>query len=269
MRVALSEVLGALSYALDITEGEPPGHAVRTTAIGMRLGEQIGLDEDAQSALFYALLLKDAGCSSNAVAALVAVRRARPPGQARDEAHRLVQQRGAGALHGPQRGARRGAARQGPPVAPPHAGGGGHARGDRHPLRARRRDRPHAGAPAGHRRPPSGRWTSTGTAPASRTACAGRRSRCWAASSAWPRPSRSSCARSGFPARWAWRSSGGAAGSTPRSSTRCSRSVTTAGCGARSRTRARSRRSRSGSPPTACAPRARTTSTASPRPSPA
>jgi putative nucleotidyltransferase with HDIG domain len=66
MRVALSEVLGALSYALDITEGEPPGHAVRTTAIGMRLGEQIGLDGDAQSALFYALLLKDAGCSSNA-----------------------------------------------------------------------------------------------------------------------------------------------------------------------------------------------------------
>ena len=41
MIVALSEVLGALSYALDITEGEPPGHAVRTTAIGMRLAEEI------------------------------------------------------------------------------------------------------------------------------------------------------------------------------------------------------------------------------------
>jgi HD-GYP domain-containing protein (c-di-GMP phosphodiesterase class II) len=66
MRVALSEVLGALSYALDITEGEPPGHAVRTTAIGMRLGEQIGLGDEDRSALFYALLLKDAGCSSNA-----------------------------------------------------------------------------------------------------------------------------------------------------------------------------------------------------------
>ena len=66
MQVALSEVLGALSYALDITEGEPPGHAVRTTAIGMRLGEQLGLGEEDRSALFYALLLKDAGCSSNA-----------------------------------------------------------------------------------------------------------------------------------------------------------------------------------------------------------
>ncbi len=66
MRVALSEVLGALSYALDLTEGEPPGHAVRTTAIGMRLAEQIDLDDAERSSLFYALLLKDAGCSSNA-----------------------------------------------------------------------------------------------------------------------------------------------------------------------------------------------------------
>ena len=63
---ALSQVLGALSYALDITEGEPPGHAVRTLSIGMRLAEQIGLDDEVRSALFYALLLKDAGCSSNA-----------------------------------------------------------------------------------------------------------------------------------------------------------------------------------------------------------
>jgi len=37
---ALSEVLGALSYALDITEGEPPGHAVRTLSIGMRIAEE-------------------------------------------------------------------------------------------------------------------------------------------------------------------------------------------------------------------------------------
>jgi HD-GYP domain-containing protein (c-di-GMP phosphodiesterase class II) len=66
MQVALSDVLGALSYALDITEGEPPGHAVRTTAIGMRLAEQLGLGDEDRSALFYALLLKDAGCSSNA-----------------------------------------------------------------------------------------------------------------------------------------------------------------------------------------------------------
>jgi len=63
---ALSEVLGGLSYALDITEGEPPGHAVRTLAIGMRLGEQLRLGDEVRSALFYALLLKDAGCTANA-----------------------------------------------------------------------------------------------------------------------------------------------------------------------------------------------------------
>jgi putative nucleotidyltransferase with HDIG domain len=64
--VALSEVLGALSYALDITEGEPPGHAVRSLAIGMRLAEELRLGDADRSALFYALLLKDVGCSANA-----------------------------------------------------------------------------------------------------------------------------------------------------------------------------------------------------------
>ena len=64
--VALSEVLGALSYALDITEGELPGHAVRSAVIGMRLAEAIGLGDVHRAALFYALLIKDAGCSSNA-----------------------------------------------------------------------------------------------------------------------------------------------------------------------------------------------------------
>ncbi len=63
--IALSDVIGALSYALDLTEGEPPGHAVRTCVIGMRLAEEIGLDEGARADLFYALLLKDAGCSAN------------------------------------------------------------------------------------------------------------------------------------------------------------------------------------------------------------
>ena len=31
--IALSEVVGGLSYALDLTEGEPPGHAVRSCMI--------------------------------------------------------------------------------------------------------------------------------------------------------------------------------------------------------------------------------------------
>jgi HD-GYP domain-containing protein (c-di-GMP phosphodiesterase class II) len=63
--IALSELIGGLSSALDIAEGEPPGHAARSCLIGMRLADTIGLDESARSDLFYALLLKDAGCSAN------------------------------------------------------------------------------------------------------------------------------------------------------------------------------------------------------------
>ncbi len=64
--VRLSEVVSALSYALDITEGQPMGHAARTTLIGMRIAAHLGLPELQRSALYYALLLKDLGCSSNA-----------------------------------------------------------------------------------------------------------------------------------------------------------------------------------------------------------
>src|SRR5215213_10530425 len=63
--IRLSEVVRGLSHALDITEGEAPGHAARTCVIGMRLAQQLGLDAQSRSDLFYALLLKDAGCSAN------------------------------------------------------------------------------------------------------------------------------------------------------------------------------------------------------------
>ena len=63
--IALSQLIGAFSYALDITEGEPPGHARRSCLIGMRVADELGLDAPARSDLFYALLLKDAGCSAN------------------------------------------------------------------------------------------------------------------------------------------------------------------------------------------------------------
>lgn len=64
--IALSGVIGALSYALDIAEGQPPGHAVRSCLIGMRLAAELELSASDRSDLFYALLLKDAGCSANA-----------------------------------------------------------------------------------------------------------------------------------------------------------------------------------------------------------
>ncbi len=62
----MSEIIASLSAALDITEGQPVGHASRSCLFGMRLAAEIGLPADDQFALFYALLLKDLGCSSNA-----------------------------------------------------------------------------------------------------------------------------------------------------------------------------------------------------------
>ncbi|MBA3917990.1 MAG: metal-dependent phosphohydrolase [Gemmatimonas sp.] len=64
--VRLAEVIGALTYALDLTEGQRPGHTLRTTLIAMRLADDLGLDGDTRGALYYAALLKDSGCSSNA-----------------------------------------------------------------------------------------------------------------------------------------------------------------------------------------------------------
>lgn len=62
----LSELMGALSHALDITEGQPEGHCIRCCWIGMHLGREIGLTEQQLWELYYTLLLKDLGCSSNA-----------------------------------------------------------------------------------------------------------------------------------------------------------------------------------------------------------
>lgn len=62
----LSELISALSYALDITEGQPAGHCVRCCWIGMHVGRAAGLPEEQLWELYYTLLLKDLGCSSNA-----------------------------------------------------------------------------------------------------------------------------------------------------------------------------------------------------------
>ena len=66
VRLPMSEVIAAMSRALDLTEGQPLGHSIRSCMIGMELGRAMGLNEYQLSELYYALLLKDAGCSSNA-----------------------------------------------------------------------------------------------------------------------------------------------------------------------------------------------------------
>jgi HD-GYP domain-containing protein (c-di-GMP phosphodiesterase class II) len=65
-QIRLSELLGALSHALDMVEGQPAGHCVRCCWIGIHIGREIGLDDEQIWELYYTLLLKDLGCSSNA-----------------------------------------------------------------------------------------------------------------------------------------------------------------------------------------------------------
>ncbi len=66
--VPLTDVLAALSFALDLTEGQPMGHSLRTCLISMELAKRLDLPLQSRRDLYYGALLKDAGCSSNAAA---------------------------------------------------------------------------------------------------------------------------------------------------------------------------------------------------------
>ena len=66
--VPLTDMLAALSFALDLTEGQPMGHALRTDLISLELAARLDLPLQVRRDIHYAALLKDAGCSSNAAA---------------------------------------------------------------------------------------------------------------------------------------------------------------------------------------------------------
>jgi HD-GYP domain-containing protein (c-di-GMP phosphodiesterase class II) len=61
-----SEVVAAFTYALDLTEGQPQGHSIRSCFIATTLAREIGLDCVETGQVYYTALLKDLGCSSNA-----------------------------------------------------------------------------------------------------------------------------------------------------------------------------------------------------------
>lgn len=61
-----AELIAALSHALDLTEGQPRGHCIRVCWLGMQIGIGLNLSTEELVQLYYALLLKDLGCSSNA-----------------------------------------------------------------------------------------------------------------------------------------------------------------------------------------------------------
>ena len=177
-QVRLSDVVGAMSFALDLTEGEPPGHAVRSCLIGMRVAEELELDAATRSHLFYALLLKDAGCSANS--ARMAALFGADDQSAKRTSKRVDWSRPFPAFVWAVRTVAPGGSlrRAGGPAAGDQGRGRGHARADAGPLRPRRRDRPPARLSSRDAPRRSARSTSTGTAAASRAGCAARRSRC-------------------------------------------------------------------------------------------
>ena len=66
--IPTGRLLGALSTALDLTEGQLPGHSLRTCFLAMRVADALDLPAVDRRDLFHAAFLKDAGCSSNAAA---------------------------------------------------------------------------------------------------------------------------------------------------------------------------------------------------------
>lgn len=62
----VAELVGAFTYALDLTEGQPAGHSLRACYIATRVAQTMGIEGGLLGSVYYAALLKDLGCSSNA-----------------------------------------------------------------------------------------------------------------------------------------------------------------------------------------------------------
>lgn len=59
--ISLSEIISALSFAIELTDGTMHGHAMRSCVLGLRIADEAGFTADEKSSLYYALLLKDIG----------------------------------------------------------------------------------------------------------------------------------------------------------------------------------------------------------------
>jgi HD-GYP domain-containing protein (c-di-GMP phosphodiesterase class II) len=66
VRVRLAELVAALSLGIDLGFGQPMEHVLRQCVIALRLAERLGLTEDERSVVYYAALLVNVGCHSDA-----------------------------------------------------------------------------------------------------------------------------------------------------------------------------------------------------------
>lgn len=64
--VRLAELVGALSLGIDLGFGQPMEHVLRQCLIALRLADRLGLDDPDRSAVYYAALLINVGCHSDA-----------------------------------------------------------------------------------------------------------------------------------------------------------------------------------------------------------
>src|SRR3972149_6504213 len=62
--IRMADVLGAFSLAGDLAVGLQPEHGTRSCYIGMRIAQALGLGSEDRINLYYAELLKDAGCTA-------------------------------------------------------------------------------------------------------------------------------------------------------------------------------------------------------------
>src|SRR5215216_4221209 len=64
--VRLAELLAALSLGIDLGFSQPMEHVLRQCRIALRLAELVGLDEAGREAVYYAALLVNVGCHTDA-----------------------------------------------------------------------------------------------------------------------------------------------------------------------------------------------------------
>lgn len=63
--VSRTEVLAALSLAIDLGLGQPMDHMLRSAALGTRLGQRLGLTEQERATVFYTGLVMWIGCHAD------------------------------------------------------------------------------------------------------------------------------------------------------------------------------------------------------------
>ncbi len=65
-KLRLAELVAALSLGIDLGFAQPMEHVLRQCLIGLRLAERVELDEKSRAVVYYASLLPNVGCHSDA-----------------------------------------------------------------------------------------------------------------------------------------------------------------------------------------------------------